>query len=145
MTTNKSPPDQSSMFAAFEQADFERETSHLPATIEEAIPYFRELFTRYDAAILAGNGDEADRVEKEAENLAIRLNGGTHFGIKASEDSPCNILERATAAPDGQPPLWGQQGIFILDVKSCRIRIELDGLYGICLPAFSMDTVHRDA
>src|SRR5690606_3307222 len=94
-------------------------------------------------AILSGDGEASERTLQEAEDLAVKLNGGTRFGIKADEDSPCCVLERATAAPDGTLPLWGQQGSFVLDVAGCSIRIEFDGLYGISLPGFAAHAVDR--
>jgi hypothetical protein len=143
MTRDRSPPEQISMFAEFEEAAFEAKTSIMPASMEDAIPYFRDIFTRYNAAVMSGDGEACERIEQEADDLAVKLNGGTRFGIKADDDSPCCVLERATAAPEGTVPLWGQQGSFVLEIAGCAIRIEFGGLYALCLPAFAARAVDK--
>jgi hypothetical protein len=83
----------------------------MPSSIEEAIPYYRSIIERYHAAVIAGRPEQASATLQEAEHLAIRLNGGTHCGIKGDpETSVCYVLERATAAAQGTIPLWGQTG-----------------------------------
>lgn len=42
------------------------------------------------------------------------------------------MLEREAAAPAGAMPLWGQRGNFPVTVGSMRVRIKMDGLFGIC-------------
>jgi hypothetical protein len=133
------------MFADFEAAAFEEKTAAMPAEIEAGIPYFRSLLDRFNAAALAGDLTACQAIEQEANDLADKLNGGTHFGVKADFDSPCNVLERETAAPIGAIPIWGQAGDFIVNVQGCDIRIEFDGIYGICSPSFSAHAVDWDA
>jgi hypothetical protein len=141
MTRANPPPVQGSMFGDFEAAAFEEKTADMPAELEAALPYFRSLVERFHAAVLASDIDAVHRLEDDAKSLAIKLNGGTHFGMKAYEDSPCNVLERETAAPIGDIPLWGQAGEFTLNVRGCDIRIEIDSLYGICAPSFTANAV----
>ncbi len=140
MTQNKAPPAQASMFDAFAAAYFERQTAHLPGTVAEAIPFYKQLLERHHAAFIAGDIDLASAIATEAENLAIRLNGG-RFGFLADEDSSGRVLERDTAAADGQVPLWGQCGTFIVTPPGVRVRVDMAGLFGIDFPSFSAHVV----
>lgn len=110
--------------------EFARETGHLPGTMEEAIPYYRLLIRQHHAAMLAADVDETMRLRREADLLATRLNRGEP-GILAVEDSPGRVLARETAAEPGAVPLWGQDGEFTITVGAMRVRIELDGMFGI--------------
>lgn len=126
----------------------ERETAHLPATMEEAIPFYRLLIRQHHAAMLAADVEIAMKLRAEAELLAVRLNNGEP-GILADADSPGNVLAHETAAAPGEVPLWGQEGGFVIEVNGMRVRIELDGMFGIgcgyCYwPGFSAHAVHRD-
>lgn len=114
---------------------FERDTAHLPDTMEMALPFYRDLIDRYDDAVMAADVHEAKRLAEEAHNLALRVNGGEP-GILAHDDAPGYVLARETAAPQGTVPLWGQEGQFVIHVDGMRVRIELDGLFGICTPQF---------
>lgn len=109
---------------------FERETGHLPGTMEEALPFYRLLLRQHHAAMLAANVDEAMRLREDADKLALRLNGGEP-GILAGPDAPGHVLERESAAALGAVPLWGQTGEFVIIVGSMNVRIELDGMFGI--------------
>jgi hypothetical protein len=131
------------MFAAFEQAEWNARTAHLPSTMPAAILYYRELLPRYHAAVLACDISGAGLIHEEAQDLAATLNGGTHFGIIAQDDSPGCVLERETAATPGQVPLYGQLGQFNLDIEGIPIRIEMDGIFGVgtILPGFSAHAV----
>jgi len=62
---------------------FERETAHLPGTMDRALPFYRALIDRHHAAMLAANVDEAMGLRDEAHKLALRLNAG-ELGILAS-------------------------------------------------------------
>jgi hypothetical protein len=127
---------------------FERETGHLPATMEEAIPFYRLLLRQNHAAMLAADVETAMHLRGEARKLALRLNGGEP-GIIADDDSPGNVLARETAAAPGAVPLWGQTGEFMIDVDGMKVRIELEGVFGIgggfCFwPGFAARAVDHD-
>ena len=127
---------------------FARETAHLPADMADAIPYFRSLIDSHNAAMLAADVEETTRLREKAHLLAVKLNEGKP-GILADENSPGNVLTRETAAPSGAVPLWGQAGDFIITVAGTRIRIEQDGIFGICCgitywPGLSAHVVDRD-
>lgn len=53
----------------------ERETARLPATMEDALPFFRGLIDRHHAAMLAADAASAMAIRSEAEQLATKLNG----------------------------------------------------------------------
>jgi hypothetical protein len=108
----------------------ERETAHLPGTMAEAIPFYRLLIRQHHAAMFAADIDAAIGLRKEASLLALRLNAGEP-GILASDDAPGCVLARLTAAAPGAVPLWGQEGEFTIEVNGMRVRIEMDGMFGI--------------
>ncbi len=108
---------------------FERRTAHLPGTAEEALPFFRDLLERHNAAMSAGDVVKTMRMRDEAHDLAQKLNGGEP-GILAHDDAPGRVLERETAATPGMLPLWGQAGEFVVTVGSMRVRIVMEGVFG---------------
>ncbi|MCB9959714.1 MAG: hypothetical protein H6843_14045 [Rhodospirillaceae bacterium] len=120
----------STAMAENEARRFERETAHLPDTLEEAVPFFRGLIERHHAAMMAADVDETMRLRNEADLLAQRVNGGDR-AILADENAPGRVLERETAATPGDVPLWGQTGNFEIPVCGARVRIELEGVFGI--------------
>jgi hypothetical protein len=127
---------------------FERETRHLPAGFSDALPYYRSLVESHHTATLAADFTEALRLREEARKLARRLNHGDP-GLFAGVDSPGRTLERETAAQPGSVPLFGQTGNFCVDVCGMRVRVELDGMFGIGMlsglwPGFSANAVDFD-
>ncbi len=127
---------------------FERETGHLPGTMEQALPFYRALIERHHAAMLTAAVDEAMGLREEAHKLALRLNGGEP-GIIAGDDAPGCVLACETAATPGTVPLWGQTGDFVIAVDGMRVRIEQDGIFGIGCgfsywPGFSAHAVDPD-
>lgn len=127
---------------------FERRTAHLPSTMQEGIAHYRLLIRQHHAAMLAAAVDEVMRLRKEARLLARRLNGGD-TGILADDDAPGCVLARETAAAPGEVPLWGATGEFTVTSGEMRVRIELDGMFGIGTstgfwPGFSAHAVDPD-
>ncbi len=110
---------------------FEKAHGHLPGTMADAVPHYRDLIDRHHAGMLAADLDTVLALRKEAANLALKLNGGEP-GILAGPDAPGCMLEQETAAPPGAVPFWGQIGDFIIEVESMRIRVEMHGMFGIC-------------
>jgi hypothetical protein len=108
----------------------EREAAHLPGTFEEAVPFFRAMIDRHHAAMLAGDAATAMQLREEADRLATKLNN-FEAGILADKDAPGCVLDRATRAPDGTVPLWGQSGSFEITLDAMRVRIEMDGIFGL--------------
>jgi hypothetical protein len=108
----------------------ERECAHLPGTLEEALPFYRALIDRHHAAMLAGDAATAMALRGEADRLATKLNN-YEAGILAGDDAPGNVLDRETRAPEGSVPLWGQSGSFEVACGNMRVRITMDGIFGI--------------
>ena len=75
----------------------DRETGHLPGTMEEALPFFRELLSRHHERMMAADVEAVMALRGEAHRLALRLNGGEP-GILAGPDAPGCALARLTAA-----------------------------------------------
>ena len=123
----------------------EQANAHLPGTMEEALPFIWELLDEHHAAMLAGRADEVMFCREEAHRLAVKLNGGK-AGILADEASPGCVLARETSAAPGTVPAWGQQGSFIVTVGAMRVRIEIEGVFGLFAtssfwPSFSAHAV----
>lgn len=108
----------------------ERACAHLPGTMDKAVPFFRSLIDRHHAAMLAGDAATVERLREEAHRLALKLNN-YEPGILADDDAPGYVLDRLTRAPKGAVPSWGQSGTFMLDCAGLRVRIDMDGLFGI--------------
>ena len=144
---NKSPPEQSSMFAAFEEAAFEARMTHLPSTLEEAIPFYRKLIEKYHAAMMKADREQVQQLDEEAYDLAVELNNGD-AGIMAYPEASVYMLERGAEAETGTVPLWGQTGNFVVEpCPGFRARIEMDGIFGIAkglLPSFMAYAVDDD-
>ena len=115
----------------FDEMAEEQRTAHIPSTMDEAIPFYRKLIERHHAAMIAGDVDKTMAIREEAQDLAVKLNGGTLMGICGAPDAPACVLERDTAAPPGTVPLWGQEGDFTIDFRGIPVRIEQDGIFGI--------------
>lgn len=127
---------------------FDRETGHLPSNYDAAIPFYRGLIERHHVAMVAADAEETMRLREEAHRLALRLNGGGP-GILASHDSPGNVLARETVPPRNAVPLWGQEGDFLVTVGTMRVRIVMNGMFGItsriCYwPGFGAYAVDQD-
>lgn len=123
----------------------EQANAHLPGTMEEALPFIGELLDEHHAAMLAGRVDEVMFCREEAHRLAVKLNGGK-AGILADEASPGCVLARETSAAPGTVPAWGQKGSFIVTVAGMRVRIEIEGIFGLFAawsfwPSFSAHAV----
>jgi len=112
------------------QREMERSCAHLPGTYDEALPYFRGLIDQHHAAMMAGDAPTAMRLRIDADLLATKLNN-FEAGILADADSPGSVLDRLTRAPKGSVPLWGQSGSFEINLDGMRVRIAMDGIFGL--------------
>jgi hypothetical protein len=110
------------LLAEAERANQAREQKkrfgHLPGTMAEALPYFRDLLARHHAAMLAADAERAMALRREAHDCALRLNDGAP-GILADEDAPGRVVERLTAATPGDIPLWGSKASFLSKCAAC--------------------------
>lgn len=103
---------------------------HLPDRMEKAVPFLRDLIARHHIAMLEGDATKVATLRKEAGNLAYKLNNYDP-GILADDDAPGCVLARLTRAEEGAPLFWGQAGSFEVVHKKMRVRIDMDGIYGI--------------
>lgn len=141
MTRDRSPPQQTSLFAAFEEAETEARTAHLPSTLEDAVPLVREIIARYNAAMLAGDQPAKTAARQERDDIGWKL---TDLGLGDCFADVGRQLNELCAAPQGEVPLWGQSGDFIIEALGCRIRIEWEGLYSITEIQFGAHAVDLD-
>lgn len=122
------------LLADTETANHERATraahAHLPGAMEAAVLYYRHLIEAHHAAMLKGDAGEVAHLRREAQALAFKLNG-FEAGILSHENAPGYVLVRLTRAEEGAVPLWGQSGSFEICWKAMRVRIEMEGLFGI--------------
>jgi len=123
---------------------FKRKYPDLPESWDMAVPHYRNLLQRCDAAFLAADVDAINRIYGEAEALATLLQGKTS-GLLAP-DGAGTILGEKTRAPLGTIPVWGQEGEFIIDAAGVTVRMETDGIFGIStryvlMPGFAAHAV----
>lgn len=137
MSRNNQPAQQlgfDALLTSAEEANItrqlERACAHLPGTMDMALPFYRDLIERHHAAMLAGELETVMHLREEADLLAVKLNGYDP-GILADDDALGYALDRATRAPDGAVPLWGQSGSFEIVSDGMRVRIEMKGMFGI--------------
>lgn len=116
--------------AANEARIRDRQFGHLPGSVAEALPFFRDLIALHHNAMLGGDADAVASLRQQAHDLATKLNN-YEPGIIADENAPGCVLERLTRAEEGQVPLWGQSGSFEVRYKTMRVCIEMEGLFGI--------------
>lgn len=122
--------DQLTFMDVFEAAAEEAANAHLPSTLATALPFYREMLGRYNAAIMSADFNRAAAIDNEAHALARHLNNNDP-GILAGPDAPGYLLMRGTAASTGDTPLWGQAGDFNVAVDGMKVRVTTDGLLGI--------------
>lgn len=102
-----------------------QELAALPDTIEGLVAeYLFNLRARH-AAIINGESAEASRLSKWLDLLLIKANGGDNFGM-ACDDSPAEQLRVAARSELGTVPMWGQPGIFRIDVDGTAYIVDVD-------------------
>jgi hypothetical protein len=132
----------------FEAMVEERETAHLPSEMEAGIAAYRAMLEQHNQAMLDGDEKKVMAIRKEANRLAVKLNGG-EIGILGGREAPGYVLMDSTAATPGTVPMWGQQGEFAIKVGDMPVHIKMDGMLGICQsmsmwPGFSANVVEPD-
>ena len=75
----------------FDQMFEEQRTAHLPSTLEEAIPVYRDLIDRHNAAMLVGDEKTVLQLRNEPRDLAHKLDPENN-GILARPEAPCHQL-----------------------------------------------------
>jgi N6-adenosine-specific RNA methylase IME4 len=109
--------------------------AELPAELEALIADYRATLERRHAAVMACDAPAVEHETRRLDLLQSRANGGTHFGM-GTDESPAEQLRRAAAAAIGEVPMWGQRGMF---------RLEIDGMPHIVSHDEGMDLdVHAE-
>jgi hypothetical protein len=106
------------------------QSAHLPSDMISAVAYHREQIRRHNAAMIAGDFENAIAIREEAHTLALKLNG-FEPGILAGEDAPGCQLARRCAAQAGRMPLWGQDGCFVLRIAGMETEVTMHCMFGI--------------
>jgi hypothetical protein len=104
----------------------------MPDDIEALTTLYRQLLVAYDAAMLAEDG-KADALSTQLAAVIFRANGDTTTG-QSVDDRPITI-QNGTRAPDGEVPLWGQRGRFIVLVDGVKAMVQ----FGRDLSLFAVD------
>jgi hypothetical protein len=112
----------------------------------EAIDEYQDMIRRFNIDVLAGDAEKAEAIQEAARSYMEGLQGGP--GIMAP-DGVGKRLEDATAAPEGEIPIWGQSGNFVVYVPApgggCKVRIDLAGMRGVGpFPSFGAHVVDKD-
>lgn len=96
--------------------------------LDEIIADYRETLAAGHAAALAGD-DEAWRASCERrEALVLAANGGDQFGAAVNE-RPTALLAACRGEP-GVAPLWGQAGVFRLEVDGVPVLVDVGSRWG---------------
>jgi hypothetical protein len=101
----------------------------LPDGDDALIEAVRKMLLDHHAAAMAADRDRMLAINDQVNAAAEKLNRGTRFGIATGEGAYAK-LRRALAAVDGQEPMWGQPGRFIVTACGCRCVVTYDGLFG---------------
>ncbi len=92
-------------------------TAGLHDDLELLIEDYRQAHKLFDQAMRAGEEERAGEAKQMLEALLWHANGKARFGISVNERP--KALVQAAVAPLGTAPMWGQNGVF---------EIEVDGL-----------------
>ena len=109
---------------------FERETAHLPGTMEAAKAFYLHQLAQHHSAMLDNDFEKAIAIREEAHQLARKLNGNKP-GIIAHEDAPGCVLAQETAATPGIVPQWEQEGTFQTIAANMALQVTMEGIFGI--------------
>lgn len=102
----------------------------LPREFSALEELYAATLPAFHAAVLSGDRSAQEAASGLLSDVATKLNGGTTFGI-SGPDGAGTRLARLSQAEDGDVPLWGQRGSFEVDVAGCRVRVQIDGFFGI--------------
>jgi hypothetical protein len=129
----------------FEAMAEEQETAHLPSEMEAGIGAYRVMLEQHHQAMLESDEKRVMAIRKEANRLAVKLNGG-ELGVLGGPDAPGYVLMDSTAAPPRAVPMWGQKGEFDIKVGDMPVHVKMDGMIGVSAgmslwPGFSANVV----
>ncbi|WP_322075525.1 klcB [Burkholderia cenocepacia] len=103
----------------------------LPSDAEAILAAAAGIIEELNTAILAGDGEAAERAGTRYEACIWRLNGGTFFGSDSDEHAAARVIANHCRAVPGAVPLWGQRGEFLLVVNGIRARVVCETGFGM--------------
>lgn len=101
------------------------ELRELPDDVDQLVILYRETLKQRHDSITEGYLTSEVLLSYRLDLLEIKANGGHHFGM-ACDDLPAERLRRETAAEPGEEPLWGQIGVFRLDIDGTPYIVSHD-------------------
>ncbi|CAE6823659.1 Protein KlcB [Paraburkholderia aspalathi] len=116
----------------------------LPTDSAELLAFALATVSELHAAVLAGDGAEAERAGDRYEAAVWKLNGGTFFGSMGDEYAAGSVIERHCRAAPGTVPMWGQCGEFLIVVDGIRAVVEVDFGFGMLHAEFEFYAVDLD-
>ena len=141
--------DASDMFAVLEH---QQRTAHFPAATDAAacVSFHAAIIDRYDAAMMKADTAAAVAVIDDCDLFFSHV-----YAAYEDQKGVCYAdvkgqLSKASRAPDGTVPKWGQEGSFTITVASVLVRVEIEHLCGLgmfgenLLPHFSIHIVDKE-
>lgn len=107
------------------EARVEATMAALPDFRADLLVIARDCIVRFDAAARADDEAAAVEIEELADAIAYVWNGRTSFGCVDAFHEMHPLL----AAPDGQEPLFGQPGRWIVEAAGCRHDFHTGGIF----------------
>ncbi len=93
----------------------------LPRERAKLVEAYQEAMTRYDAAMRAGDETAARDAGERMGAVLYRVNGNRVFALDVNPGP--SAIRKATAAPMGAVPIWGQNGCFEWESEATGILI----------------------
>ncbi|HGB4080469.1 TPA: protein klcB [Salmonella enterica subsp. enterica serovar 16:l,v:-] len=93
-----------------------------------------------DAALLAGDAEKRTIAVLRFEACIWKLNGNTFFGCGASKHDAEHVVNDYCKAEDGEIPLWGQNGQFLVQSTGglrARVKIRAGCMIGYLSASFN--------
>jgi hypothetical protein len=110
-----------------------KDLGHLPSTVAELVPLYRDCIIRFDAAVRARDFETAGSVYGEAQDIIERAESFERFtsrGFRYCFHDVAQIFDWLTRARPGSVPLFGQKGNFETFVSITKVNFQTEGLGG---------------
>lgn len=110
-----------------DQARMELLAAGIGDDFESIVPHAKVALSKYEKAQSTGNEELAKAASALLAACTWKLNGGTHFGCESGDDAAGPRIRAALRAPDGEAPLWGIEGRFVLLVDGMMAGVKTKG------------------
>ena len=94
----------------------------LPKKKAERIEVYQDAMRAYDSAMRFATADGARLAGERMGAVLFKANKDRLFGLESSQST--KDIRRATAAPLGEMPIWGQNGCFIFKGRQVEAIVE---------------------